>query len=124
MALYSKALSDQKDTMQNELYKGILNNTKDHIDDVDVQNAIELSRQHHATMADSFDNLKTVRNKEKAQALEINREISALESQKINNTNELGELSRLEAQAEENVRARKHEGAYQARNADKNSRSK
>ena len=124
MALYSKALSDQKDTMQNELYQGILNNTANHITDVDVQNAIELSRQYHATMAGSLDNLKTVRNSEKAQALEINREISALESQKINNTNELGELSRLEAQAEENVRARKHEGAYQARNADKNSRSK
>lgn len=123
MAQYYQALSDEKDKMQDALYQGILNNTPNHIADADVNNAIELSRQHHATMETSYSRLKTLRNSEKEQALEINREISNLESQKIDNTNELGEISRIEAQAEENARAAKHRAGYQARNADKDSRS-
>lgn len=123
MAQYYQALSAEKDKMQDALYQGILNNTPNHIEDADVNNAIELSRQHHTTMETSYSKLKTLRNSEKEKALEINREISNLESQKIDNTNELGEISRLEAQAEENARAAKHGAGYQARNADKDSRS-
>lgn len=123
MAQYYQALSDEKDAMQDALYQGILNNTPNHIADADVNNAIELSRQHHATMEADLTSLKSLRNTEKEQALEINREISNLESQKIDNTNELGEISRIEAQAEENAKAAKHRAGYQARNADKDSRS-
>ena len=122
MAQYYQALSAEKDKMQDALYQGILNNTPNHIEDADVNNAIELSRQHHTTMETSYSKLKTLRNSEKEQALEINREISNLESQKIDNTNELGKISRIEAQAEENAKAAKHRAGYQARNADKDSR--
>lgn len=123
MAQYYQALSAEKDKMQDALYQGILNNTPNHIEDADVNNAIELSRQHHTTMETSYSKLKTLRNSEKEKALEINREISNLESQKIDNTNELGKISRIEAQAEENAKAAKHRAGYQARNADKDSRS-
>ena len=123
MAQYYPALSAEKDKMQDALYQGILNNTPNHIEDADVNNAIELSRQHHTTMETSYSKLKTLRNSEKEKALEINREISNLESQKIDNTNELGKISRIEAQAEENAKAAKHRAGYQARNADKDSRS-
>ncbi len=110
MSKYYAKLNDVKDAMMNDLYQGILKNTPGHVNDADVFNAIELSKQNHDSLSADLEMLKRTRNTERDAANELNREIARIEA--------------VEKQAEANVNAAKREHYYQSQQADKNSRSK
>ena len=110
MAKYYDELDKTKNDIMNDLYTGILNNTPGHVNDSDVYNAIELSKQNHDVLSADLSSLKSTRNAERDAANDLNREITRIES--------------VEKQAEANVNAAKLEHYYQSQQADKNSRSK